>query len=44
VYGRPLRIPVTVIPGGAHLNTAAGYGEWPAAEQWCTRPNLAFPL
>jgi uncharacterized protein len=43
-YGRPLRIPVTVIPGGKHLNVAAGYGEWPAVEQWCNRPNLAFPL
>jgi uncharacterized protein len=43
-YGRPLRIPVTVIPGAAHINVASGYGEWRPAEQWCTRPNLAFPL
>jgi predicted alpha/beta hydrolase family esterase len=43
-YGRPLRIPVTVLPGAGHLNVAAGYGPWPAVEQWCQRPNLAFPL
>jgi len=43
-YGRPLKLPVTVLPGQAHLNTEAGYGPWPAVEQWCRRPNLAFPL
>jgi predicted alpha/beta hydrolase family esterase len=43
-YGRPLKIPVTVLPGTGHLNVAAGYGPWPAVEQWCHRPNLAFPL
>jgi predicted alpha/beta hydrolase family esterase len=43
-YGRPLRIPVTVIPGAEHINVASGYGDWPPAEQWCIRPNLAFPL
>jgi uncharacterized protein len=43
-YGRPLRIPVTVLPGAGHINVAAGYGEWPAAERWSNRPNLAFPL
>lgn len=29
-----LRIDLDVIPGGAHLNTAAGYGHWPAALAW----------
>ena len=43
-YGRPLKIPVTVLPGAGHLNGDAGFGPWPAVEQWCNRPNLAFPL
>jgi predicted alpha/beta hydrolase family esterase len=43
-YGRPLKLPVTVLPGAGHINAAAGYGPWPAVEQWCNRPNLAFPL
>ena len=43
-YGRPLKLPVTVLPGAGHLNPEAGYGAWPAVEQWCRRPNLAFPL
>jgi predicted alpha/beta hydrolase family esterase len=43
-YGRPLKLPTTVVPGGGHLNVAAGYGPWPAVERWCSRPNLAFPL
>jgi serine hydrolase len=43
-YGRPLKIPVTVLPGSGHLNVEAGFGPWPAVEQWCNRPNLAFPL
>jgi len=43
-YGRPLKLPTTVIPGGGHLNVEAGYGPWPAVERWCSRPNLAFPL
>jgi predicted alpha/beta hydrolase family esterase len=43
-YGRPLKLPVTVLPGAGHINVAAGYGPWPAVEQWCSRPNLAFPL
>ena len=43
-YGRPLRLPTTVVPGGGHLNPEAGYGPWPAVERWCSRPNLAFPL
>ena len=31
----PLGVPMDVIPGGGHLNTDAGYGEWPAVEAWC---------
>ena len=43
-YGRRLKLPVTVLPGAAHLNTASGHGPWPAVETWCNRANLAFPL
>jgi predicted alpha/beta hydrolase family esterase len=31
-----LKIDLDVIPGGAHLNTAAGYGPWPAVLGWTT--------
>jgi predicted alpha/beta hydrolase family esterase len=41
-YGRPLKMPTTVIPGGGHLNPDAGYGPWPAVLDWCGRDNLAF--
>lgn len=41
-YGRPLKMPTTIIAGGGHLNTEAGYGEWPAMLDWCRRDNLAF--
>jgi len=41
-YGRPLKMPTTVIVGGGHLNLAAGYGPWPAMLDWCGRDNLAF--
>jgi uncharacterized protein len=41
-YGRPLKMPTTVIPGGGHLNPEAGYGPWPAVLDWCGRDNLAF--
>lgn len=43
-YGRPLKLPTTVLPGAGHLNVDAGFGPWPAVEQWCRRANLAFPL
>jgi uncharacterized protein len=33
VYGA-LGIPVDLLPGGAHLNTDAGYGPWPGVEAW----------
>jgi predicted alpha/beta hydrolase family esterase len=29
-----LQVDLDVIPGGAHLNTAAGYGPWPAVLGW----------
>ena len=29
-----LKIDLDVIPGGAHLNTDAGYGPWPAVRDW----------
>jgi predicted alpha/beta hydrolase family esterase len=41
-YGLPLKIATTVVPGGAHLNVDAGYGEWPGVLDWCNRDNLAF--
>jgi uncharacterized protein len=41
-YGLPLKIAMTIVPGGGHLNVDAGYGEWPAALDWCRRDNLAF--
>ena len=41
-YGRPLKMPTTVIPGAGHLNVEAGYGPWPAMLDWCGRDNLAF--
>ncbi len=41
-YGRPLKMPTTIIAGGGHLNEASGYGPWPAVLDWCGRDNLAF--
>ncbi|WP_375480608.1 RBBP9/YdeN family alpha/beta hydrolase [uncultured Jatrophihabitans sp.] len=41
-YGVPLKIATTVIEGGGHLNADSGFGEWPAALNWCNRDNLAF--
>jgi predicted alpha/beta hydrolase family esterase len=41
-YGRPLKLPTTVVPDGGHLNVAAGFGPWPAVLDWCGRDNLAF--
>jgi predicted alpha/beta hydrolase family esterase len=37
----PLGVPIDVIPGSGHLNTDAGYGEWPAVERWCLDPDAA---
>ena len=41
-YGRPLKMPATIIEGGGHLNVDSGYGQWPAVLDWCGRDNLAF--
>jgi predicted alpha/beta hydrolase family esterase len=41
-YGRPLKMPTTIIAGGGHINSESGYGEWPAMLDWCGRDNLAF--
>jgi predicted alpha/beta hydrolase family esterase len=34
-YGGPLDIPVTIVPGGGHLDLDAGYGAWPSVLDWC---------
>lgn len=34
VMAAQLKIDLDVIPRGAHLNTAAGYGPWPAVREW----------
>jgi predicted alpha/beta hydrolase family esterase len=33
-YAEPLGIPAHVIGGAGHINTDAGYGEWPEVEAW----------
>jgi predicted alpha/beta hydrolase family esterase len=33
-YAGPLEIPYELIPGAGHINTDAGFGEWPWAEAW----------
>ena len=38
VYGRPLGFDVDLVPGGGHLDVAAGYGSWPSVLRWCTDP------
>lgn len=42
VWGAPLKIATTMLPGAGHLNPASGYGPWPAMLDWCRRDNLAF--
>jgi predicted alpha/beta hydrolase family esterase len=42
VFGAPLKMAATVIPGAGSLTAADGYGPWPAALDWCGRDNLAF--
>lgn len=37
-YGVPLGLPVTIIPGGGHLELSAGYGAWPSMLAWCLDP------
>jgi hypothetical protein len=34
-YASALGIPLDVIDGAEHLNTADGYGPWPSVEAWC---------
>jgi len=34
-YAATLDVPLDVIAGAEHLNTADGYGPWPAVEAWC---------
>ena len=29
---------VDVVPGGGHLDMAAGYGPWPSVLRWCADP------
>jgi predicted alpha/beta hydrolase family esterase len=41
-YGAPLKMAVTVIAGGGHLNVESGFGPWAAVLDWCGRDNLAF--
>ena len=33
-FGIPLELDYEVIEDGGHLNTDAGYGPWPAVEEW----------
>ena len=42
-YAEPLGIPAHVIPGAGHMNTDAGYSEWPEAEEWALR-GTPFPV
>jgi hypothetical protein len=42
VFGTPLKMAATVIPGAGSLTAAFGYGPWPAVLDWCGRDNLAF--
>ena len=42
VYGAPLKMAATVLPGAGPLTAATGYGPWPAVLDWCGRDNLAF--
>ena len=41
-YGRPLKMPTTIVAGGGHINVESGFGPWPAMLAWCNRDNLAF--
>jgi predicted alpha/beta hydrolase family esterase len=34
-FARPLGLPADVLPGAGHINPDAGYGPWPAVEEWC---------
>ena len=41
-YGAPLKMATTIFEGAGHINTEAGFGEWPNVLDWCGRDNLAF--
>jgi uncharacterized protein len=43
LYGRPLGLPVDLLPGRGHLNADSGLGPWPAMLEWClgARASLA---
>jgi uncharacterized protein len=43
LYAEPLEIPAHVIPGAEHINTDAGYGEWPAVEAWALGERSLVP-
>ena len=34
LYAKPLEMPAHLLPGAGHINTDAGYGEWPDVEAW----------
>jgi predicted alpha/beta hydrolase family esterase len=43
-FAAPLHLPADVIPAGAHLNPASGYGPWPALLAWCLTPDPDTPI
>ncbi|WP_426625927.1 alpha/beta hydrolase [Leifsonia sp. McL0607] len=42
VFSGPLDIPMTTIPGGAHLTIPAGYGTWTSVFEWCLDPTATI--
>ncbi|MER6181476.1 alpha/beta hydrolase [Streptomyces sp. NPDC001652] len=44
VYGDPLGIPTTLLPGAGHLDLDAGYGSWPSVLEWCLDPAAEFTV
>ncbi|MFL5845067.1 MAG: RBBP9/YdeN family alpha/beta hydrolase [Solirubrobacteraceae bacterium] len=34
-FARPLGLEIDIIEGAGHINPEAGYGPWPAVEDWC---------
>jgi predicted alpha/beta hydrolase family esterase len=34
LYGEPLELEYELVPAGGHLNADAGFGPWPAVEEW----------
>jgi predicted alpha/beta hydrolase family esterase len=43
LYAEPLEIPARVLAGAGHINTDAGYGEWPAVEAWALGKGSVVP-